>query len=103
MIFFYVVDFPQKKLSHIKIGTTKDLTRRLEQERRQYGGKAKILYVQTCDTSQEADDLEDISRVILRRTEGFTYKPKDRFLYSGARPPVPIPFDTDVQTDVRYV
>jgi len=98
-----VVDFPQKKLSWIKIGITKDLTRRLEQERREYGGKARILFVKTCDTSQEADDMEDLSRVILRQTIGFIYKPKDRFIYSGERPLIPIPIDTKIHTNVRYI
>lgn len=103
MNFFYVVDFPQKKLSYVKIGITNNLTRRMEQERRQYGGKPNILYIKSCDTPQEADDMEDLSRIILRQTIGFIYKPKDRFIYSGERPLIPIPIDTKVQTNVRYI
>lgn len=104
MNFFYVVDFPQKKLSWVKIGITKDLTRRLEQERRQYGGKGRILYVKCCETTQECDDLEDLARVILRRTPGFIYKAKDRFIYNKEnRPSIPIPKSANVDCEVCYI
>lgn len=104
MHFFYVVDFPQRKLSCVKIGVTNNLVRRLEEMRRNYGNKAKVLYVKCCETSQECDDLEDLSRIILRGTPGFLYQPKDRFIYNfGERPPTPVPINTNITYEVCYL
>jgi len=102
--FFYILDFPQIKLSHIKIGVTNDLTRRIKEVERAYKGKAKIIYVESCETSQEMNDMEDISRVLLRSNPNFIFQPKDRFIYAhGERPLVPVPKTTAIECEICYI